>query len=119
MHNVPGSECETALHWGAAAAAQHNTMLELLTDRWVRLFVLSTAIVILILAGGYIASKWRGTNDNDRMSTQEMLTKFREMHSEGVLTDEEFRTIKSKLAGDIQLELKDADKPACDSSNDN
>jgi hypothetical protein len=36
-----------------------------------------------------------------------------------VLTDEEFRTIKSKLAGDIQQELKDADKPACDSSNDN
>ena len=94
-------------------------MLELLTDQWVRVFVLSTAIVILILAGAYIASKWRGTNDKDTMSAQEMLSNFREMHTQGVLTDEEFRTIKSKLAGDIQTELKDADKPACDSSNDN
>ena len=39
-----------------------------------------------------------------------MLTKFRDLHSKGELSDEEFRTIKTKLADQLRAELKDTDE---------
>jgi hypothetical protein len=36
-----------------------------------------------------------------------MMSKFRELHAEGGLSDEEFRTIKTKLASELKAELKD------------
>lgn len=65
--------------------------------------------VALMAALFYRARRFRGDADKDRLSTHAMLTKFRELHSKGVLSDEEFRTIKTKLAGQIQEELKDTD----------
>ena len=35
-----------------------------------------------------------------------MMSKFRDLHAEGGLSDEEFRTIKTKLAGELKSELK-------------
>lgn len=63
----------------------------------------------LMAALVYLARRFRGDDDQDRLTDQKMLTKFRELHSKGVLSDEEFRTIKTKLAGQVQQELKDTD----------
>ena len=72
--------------------------------------MLFAAIASLIAVGAYIASKYRGVDGNDRISANELLTNFRELHSRGELSDEEFRTIKSKLSVELQNELKDSDK---------
>ena len=40
----------------------------------------------------------------------ELLTKFRELHVRGSLSDDEYRTIKTKLATQFEAELNDNDK---------
>ncbi len=73
--------------------------------------MLFAVIAMLIAVGWYVASKWRGTNGETTVTTNELLSNFREMHSKGELSDEEFRTIKSRLAKELQAELNDSDKP--------
>ena len=53
--------------------------------------------------------RWRGGSFDSRPKASELLTKFREMHGRGSLSDDEYRTIKTKLAHDIEAELKDND----------
>ena len=71
--------------------------------------MLLAAIVALVAVGVYIVSKWRDTADDDAISTSELLSNFREMHSRGELTNEEFRTIKTRLSYKLKAELKDTD----------
>ncbi|MFP6611182.1 MAG: SHOCT domain-containing protein [Pirellulales bacterium] len=80
--------------------------LEALTEA----IILFATIAVLIAIGAHIASKWRGTKEDNKLSTSELLTKYREMHSRGELSDEEFRNIKSRLANQLQNELSDSDK---------
>ncbi|MFP6658854.1 MAG: SHOCT domain-containing protein [Pirellulales bacterium] len=80
--------------------------LEALTEA----IILFATIAVLIAIGAHIASKWRGTKEDNKLSTSELLTKYREMHSRGELSDEEFRNIKSRLANQLQNELSDTDK---------
>ncbi|MEE2706966.1 MAG: hypothetical protein VX988_07930 [Planctomycetota bacterium] len=80
--------------------------LEALTEA----IILFATIAVLIAIGAHIASKWRGTKEDNKLSASELLTKYREMHSRGELNDEEFRNIKSRLANQLQNELSDSDK---------
>ncbi|MFP6694213.1 MAG: SHOCT domain-containing protein [Pirellulales bacterium] len=80
--------------------------LEALTEA----IILFATIAVLIAIGAHIASKWRGTKEDNKLSTSELLTKYREMHSRGELSDEEFRNIKSRLANQLQNELSNSDK---------
>jgi hypothetical protein len=57
------------------------------------------ALAVLLLR------RWRGGAADDRPKTSEMLTKFRELHLRGGLSDDEYRTIKTKLATQIDSEL--------------
>ena len=84
-------------------------MVELLEGPWYLAIILFTAVVSLIAVGAYAVSKWRDAIDDDTSSASELLTNFREMHSRGDLTDEEFRTIKAQLSYDIREALKDSD----------
>jgi hypothetical protein len=54
--------------------------------------------------------KWRGGSDHDRPTTSDLLTKFRELHGRGSLSDDEYRTIKTKLAAHLDAQLTDADR---------
>jgi hypothetical protein len=54
--------------------------------------------------------KWRGGSANDRPSSSELLTKFRELHRRGTLSEDEYRTIKTKLATQLEVKLSDSDK---------
>ena len=83
-------------------------MVELLEGPWYLAIILFTAVVALVAVGAYAVSKWRDAIDDDTSSASELLTNFREMHSRGDLTDEEFRTIKAQLSYDIREELKDS-----------
>ena len=53
--------------------------------------------------------RWRGSALEAQPTASELLTKFREMHGRGSLSDDEYRTIKTKLAREIDTELKDND----------
>lgn len=67
--------------------------------------------MILLLAsvtlGLYSLRMFRGRPAKQESSTSELLSKFRELHSRGELSDAEYRTIRTTLAADLQQELND------------
>lgn len=69
--------------------------------------VLFAAIFVMTAIGIAVVRRYRGRSAEDRVPSSEMLSKFRELHSEGGLSDEEFRTIKTKLASELKAELSD------------
>ncbi len=64
----------------------------------------------LVAVGVYVIGKFRaGIRDREPQSS-EWLTNFQEMHDQGELNEEEFRTIKAMLAARLQQELNDTDE---------
>jgi hypothetical protein len=56
-------------------------------------------VALLILAGVvYRLRSWWREDAGRAVDSNELLTQFRELHREGDLTEEEFRSIKSRLA---------------------
>ena len=55
----------------------------------------------------YVVGKIRGQSVQQEPTTSELMSKFRELHAKGVLSDAEFRTIKSRLAARLSDEVKD------------
>lgn len=68
---------------------------------WIALLAIALAVAY------YVISKIRPGPAQRELPTSELLSKFRDLHSRGVLSDEEFRTIKTTLAGELQKELND------------
>ncbi len=71
---------------------------------WFAVIFALSALAVLLLR------KWRGRAYDVQPKASELLTKFREMHGRGTLSDDEYRTIKTKLARQIDAELKDNDQ---------
>jgi len=67
--------------------------------------LLFAAMFALTALGMAVARKYRDRKVEDMSETSDMITKFRELHAEGGLSDEEFRTIKMKLADELRTEL--------------
>jgi uncharacterized membrane protein len=86
-------------------------MWSALFDDPVAKFILwSTLLVVLSAILIYAAVRFRGEALKDEQPAplaNELMSKIRELHSRGEVTDEEFRTIKTKLATRLQGELKD------------
>ena len=68
---------------------------------WAAIGAVLVAVVI------YVVGKIRGQSAQQEPTTSELMSKFRELHSKGVLSDAEFRTIKSRLAARLGDEVKD------------
>ncbi len=74
------------------------------------------AELVLWLAGGaaliaiatFVVGRVREYLRDETTSANEHLAKFREMHSAGVLSDEEFRTIKTSLTEQVHSEIRDS-----------
>ena len=62
---------------------------------------------VLIAVALYLVKKIRSDSAQQELTASELMSKFRELHSKGVLDDAEFRTIKTNLAARLQEELKD------------
>ena len=62
---------------------------------------------IAIVVGAYVIAKLRPEPAQNEPESSELLSKFRDLHSQGQLTDAEFRTIKTTLGARLQDELKD------------
>jgi uncharacterized membrane protein len=65
------------------------------------------AIFALLALSILVLRRWRGGSAEDRLSSSELLTKFREMHVRGTLSEEEYRTIKTKLATQLDMAPND------------
>ena len=65
------------------------------------------ALLALAIVG---LRRWRGGAYDAQPTVSELLTKFRELHGRGSLSDDEYRTIKTKLARQVDAELKDNDE---------
>lgn len=82
-------------------------MLELLETSQAQVILWSLAGAALCLVGVYVVKRLRGRAGDDQPKASELLTNFREIHSRGGLSDEEFRTIKAQLADRMQQEVSD------------
>jgi uncharacterized membrane protein len=72
--------------------------------------VFLVAVSAAAIAGGvYVIGRVRRGLDPPESPSSEWLTKFKELHAEGELSDEEYRTIKSVLAERLQRELNSTD----------
>jgi uncharacterized membrane protein len=79
-----------------------------LFDRTLTEAVVWTALcAIMVAVAVYVLGKIRGEAVQNEPDASELMTKFRELHSRGELSDAEFRTIKTNLAARLQQELKD------------
>ena len=68
------------------------------------------ALAVLITVAWYVIGKIHPKSIQKERWANESLSKFRELHSKGELSNEEFRTIKTNLEAQIQNELSDNDE---------
>ena len=84
--------------------------LQWFDDPVAKFILWSSVLVVLSAILIYAAVRFRGEALKDEQPeplANELMSKIRELHSRGEVTDEEFRTIKTKLATRLQGELKD------------
>jgi uncharacterized membrane protein len=86
-------------------------MQEFLTTPLARAVISVAVLLVLLAVGYYLVKSFRDRIDEDRQSSSELLTNFREMHHEGDISEAEFRTIKTVLGRQLQEELKDSEDP--------
>jgi uncharacterized membrane protein len=85
-------------------------MPEFFSEPLLRAALWFAAIFVLLALAAAIVRRWRGGSADDQPSSSELLTKFRELHVRGTLSEDEYRTIKTKLATQLEAKLSDSDK---------
>lgn len=86
-------------------------MADLLNSPAARIVILVALTAALVAGGIYVIGKVRAGLRREEPPTSQWITKFRELHAKGVLSDEEYRTIKSVLAERFEEELNSTEKP--------
>jgi uncharacterized membrane protein len=91
---------------------KHRAMVERMDRFWQSepqwLIVWLAAAAALAAVGLYVIGKIRPKPAQKERFASQWLSKCRESHSQGKLTDEEYRTIKTKLNSRLQEELSDS-----------
>ena len=64
-------------------------------------------LAILVAIACYVIGKIRAESVQQEPGASELLSKFRDLHSQGDLSEAEFRTIRTTLAARLQQELRD------------
>jgi uncharacterized membrane protein len=93
---------------GLAARGSWRRLWELLGVE--QIVVSVVVLAVLVAVAYYIVGKTRPKPVQKERKASEWLSKCRELHSQGELSDEEFRTIKTNLAAQLQAELNDNDE---------
>ena len=63
------------------------------------------ALTAVVMA---VARKMRGRANEDAIDANQIMTEFRDVYERGGLSDEEFRTIKEKLATELKGDANDS-----------
>jgi hypothetical protein len=82
-------------------------MEEIINDPFAQLIIWSAVGAGLVVVAVYVVKKIRDEPAQHEPSASQLLSKFRDLHLQGHLTDAEFRTIKTALADRLQDEIKD------------
>ena len=91
---------------GQRFAVRQSGMSEILQRPEARLVILAALVAVVVAVGIYVVAKVRRTFVESGPSANDLITNFRELHSQGELSDEEYRTIKAMLAARLQQQLK-------------
>lgn len=81
-------------------------MVQLLRTAEAQLVILVAVLLIASAVAWYWVARFRDRIEQDE-SASDLLTKFREMHHRGDLSQAEYRTIKTMLAEKLQDEIND------------
>ena len=84
-------------------------MAEFLGSPLASVVILVAVLAALIAGGVYVIGRVRAGLNDKAAPTSEWLTNFKELHSQGELSDEEYRTIKAMLER-LQQELNEPDE---------
>lgn len=80
-------------------------------DPIVNLMIWTAVLALLVACATVVLARLRAETVKKERTASELMSKCREMYSQGGLTDEEFRTIKTHLSARLQDELRQ-DGPA-------
>lgn len=84
-------------------------MLEVLTTPSAKLVIWVTVLLIVSVICWYVVLRFRDISGDDQPTPSELLTNFRELHQEGDISEQEYRTIKTALRPDIDREVNVSD----------
>jgi uncharacterized membrane protein len=73
----------------------------------VQVMLWMTVLIGLVIIGVLVVQRFRGGAADKGTSANELITNFQEMRSRGVISDADYRKIKSVLGAELQSELKD------------
>lgn len=85
-------------------------MTNILQRAEARLVILAAFVAVLVAVGIYVVAKVRRSFMESGAGASDLITNFRELHSQGELSDEEYRNIKATLAARLQSQLKGRSK---------
>ena len=84
-------------------------MREFLTTTTAQAVIWVSVLLILAVCGAYIVRFFRDRSTRAQESASEMLSRFRQLHESGELSQVEFRHIKSVLGPRLQAETRSKD----------
>ena len=77
---------------------------------WSQTIIWMAALAGAFAVGFYLVGKVRGAFRQSEREPGILLDNFRDLHSQGELSDEEYRTIKSKLASQLRDQWNQKDE---------
>lgn len=84
-------------------------MWEFLQTPTAQVIISLAVLAVLVVLGVYIVLRFRGFSDEDRHTSQDTYTNFREMYEQGDISDAEFRKVKTALGKQIEEDLSNSD----------
>ena len=85
------------------------SMKDFLLTTPAQLVIWTTVLLVLMTVGWYLVGRFRDNSDDDRLTANELLTNFEELHHQGDINDAEYRTIKTALGAKLRQELEDSE----------
>ncbi len=93
----------------SASRSVLTSMKDFLLTTPAQLVIWTTVLLVLMTVGWYLVGRFRDNADDDRLTANELLTNFEELHHQGDINDAEYRTIKTALGAKLRKELEDAE----------
>ena len=84
-------------------------MLEVLTSPSGRAVIWVTVFLVVSVIGWFVVLRFRDISGDDNPTSNELLTNFRDLHHEGDISEQEYRTIKTVLRTRVEDELTVSD----------
>ena len=87
-------------------------MIDFLSTHTAAAVIMVAVAAMLVAVAVYLLDKVRRGVKDEPAKASDLLSNFREIHSQGGLSDEEYRTIKGMLAKRLEHELNSSSREA-------